>query len=290
MAAARILWGKGNGAAALVLCYRALVQSGDDAPIVALAEGLRKRGITPMTFFVSSLKDEDALARLQATLSVLRPSVVLNVTSFFSGVQLGFDGVVFQGILASCDQHTWHESNGLPPRDIAMNIALPEMDGFVITRPLSFKEKVTFDESVQAPLIKHKPLDDRIDFVCELLSRWHRLRVAPRAEQNLALVMAQYPHSDGRLGNGVGLDTPESLVVILRGLKAQGYDVGDEPLPEDSDALMRRVRAVPTNALNDKHKRVVEARLSREDYQHIWSALPQETRKINRGTVGQRGG
>ena len=264
----------------MIICYRALVQAADDAPIVALQEGLRARGFVPLAFFVSSLKDAVSSARLEAVLSVLRPSLVMNLTSFSCKRRLAFDGIVFQGILASCDYEQWWQSKrGLGPRDVAMNIALPEMDGFIITRPLSFKAAACFDSVVQASLVKHRPVADRIDFVCDMMMRWQQLRTVARHKQKLALVMAQYPNKDGRLGNGVGLDTPASVVTILHDLQRRGYDLGDNPLPQDSDALMARLMTVPTNDKAFMARRLPEVFLSEEAYRRIWRGLPSVLRR-----------
>ncbi len=49
----------------------------------------------------------------------------------------------------------------------------------------------------------------------------------------MALVLANYPTRDGRIGNGVGLDTPGAALNILKALQAQGY-------PNDLDHLDQR--------------------------------------------------
>ena len=38
----------------------------------------------------------------------------------------------------------------------------------------------------------------------------------------MALIMANYPNRDGRLANGVGLDTPESVFATMRLLADPG--------------------------------------------------------------------
>ena len=43
------------------------------------------------------------------------------------------------------------------------------------------------------------------------------------ADKKLALILANYPMSEGRIGNGVGLDTPASVVGILSMLRDEGY-------------------------------------------------------------------
>ena len=41
-------------------------------------------------------------------------------------------------------------------------------------------------------------------------------------KKKLALIMANYPNRDGRLANGVGLDTPESVFAAMNFLIGQG--------------------------------------------------------------------
>ncbi len=51
---------------------------------------------------------------------------------------------------------------------------------------------------------------------------------------------------DGRIGNGVGLDTPASTLGVLRALAKAGYRV--DRLPEYGDALIAALQAGPTNS------------------------------------------
>ncbi len=53
--------------------------------------------------------------------------------------------------------------------------------------------------------------------------------------------MANYPNRDGRIGNGVGLDTPASTLQILSALKEAGYPLSE--LPENGDELIRQLQA-----------------------------------------------
>src|SRR5207253_9871717 len=79
-----------------------------------------------------------------------------------------------------------------------------------------------------------------------LARNWARLRATPPVERRVAIILANYPNRDGRIGNGVGLDTPQSAIAILGALSASGYRTGD--MPQDAAALMARLLAGPTNA------------------------------------------
>ncbi|MBL8834516.1 MAG: cobaltochelatase subunit CobN, partial [Rhodospirillales bacterium] len=63
--------------------------------------------------------------------------------------------------------------------------------------------------------------------------------------RRVALVLANYPGKDGRLANGVGLDTPAAACAILAALAREGYSVAGAPA--DSAALMRLLLDGPTN-------------------------------------------
>ncbi|WP_163071695.1 cobaltochelatase subunit CobN, partial [Acinetobacter baumannii] len=70
--------------------------------------------------------------------------------------------VIFSG--SSAEQ--WRLSDqGLSARDLAMNVALPEVDGRVLSRAVSFKSAQHFDEAVQANIVMHEPQADRVAFV-----------------------------------------------------------------------------------------------------------------------------
>ena len=128
------------------------------------------------------------------------------------------------------DEGSWRDgTRGLGPRDLAMNVALPEIDGRILSRAVSFKAPLGRDPETEADLVGYRPVADRVAFVADLARNWARLRAKPPAERRVAIVLANYPNRDGRIGNGVGLDTPASAVAILKALREAGYRTGDMP-------------------------------------------------------------
>ena len=110
---------------------------------------------------------------------------------------------------------------------------------------ISIKDGISVDEATEVSVIKHEAVQSRIDFVVELAASWTRLRVTKAAEKRIALVIANYPNKDGRLGNGVGLDTPTSIVVTLKRMIKEGYMLGAD-VPTTSKEIMDRLLAGPT--------------------------------------------
>ena len=89
-----------------------------------------------------------------------------------------------------------------------------------------------------------RPVDDRIAATADLARAWVRLRRTPSRERRVAIVLANYPNRDGRLANGVGLDTPQSLIDVLGAMRGAGYAVDDVPrrCRGDDAAACRRAR------------------------------------------------
>ncbi|MDP3527300.1 MAG: cobaltochelatase subunit CobN, partial [Hoeflea sp.] len=268
------------GAPVAAICfYRALVQSGQTAPVAALCDALTEQGVNPLPVFVSSLKDPVSVGTLEAIFADAPPDVVINATGFAvsapggrtKGTVLESTGApVLQAVFAGGGRAAWAASHqGLTSRDLAMHVALPEVDGRVLTRAVSFKSAARFDETVQANIVTHAPEPDRVAFVAELAARWARLRRTEPKDRRVAIVLANYPNRDGRIANGVGLDTPAGTVEVLRAMQAAGYETG--ALPADGDALVSALKAGPTNAL--KPDRTGGVLLPLGDYRSFFASL-----------------
>jgi cobaltochelatase CobN len=281
----RAAWPQDAPVACLVV-YRALVQAGNTAALDALAAALQARGMAVLPLFVTSLKEPVSAATVGEVLAECRPDVILNATGFAVATPGGarkegpFAGAgcpVLQVIFSSGGEAAWRAAtNGLAARDIAMNVALPEVDGRIIARAVSFKAAARRDAETECDIVTYAPVADRVDFTADLAAAWARLRRSPPRERRIALVLANYPNRDGRLGNGVGLDTPASTVAVLDALAAAGYRVDNRPA--DGAALMALLQAGPTNDLRRRAWREVRETLSLPDYYAFFHSLPEAVR------------
>lgn len=273
--------------------YRALVQGAGLHPINRLIKALIHRGLNPMPIFVASLKDPLSVATLESLFIDSPPDVILNCTSFAVGspdqsvpnsggknpliMKAAQRAPVFQVVLSGSSEAAWEEGlNGLSARDIAMNVALPEVDGRVLTRAISFKSEAFFDEATECPIGSYRARGDRVEYVAELTKNWAKLRYTKSTEKKVSLILANYPNKDGRLANGVGLDTPQATVDMLKLLTDEGFHTKD--LPASSDDLMSLITAGPTNWLTDRSTRSGGQRMSLQKYLLHFKALPLEVR------------
>ena len=289
--AAREAWTEGAPVVPVVF-YRALVQGAGLHPVNRLVKSLLRAGLNPLPVFVASLKDPLSAATLEGLFTETPPSVILNCTSFAVGSPHAEDPAadnplaapfanqapVFQVILSGGTEEAWSGGKaGLSARDIAMNVALPEVDGRIITRAISFKGQAYFDEATECPIATYQARGDRIEFVAALAAAWAKLRGKAPAERRVALILANYPNKDGRLANGVGLDTPAGTVHVLNLLAEAGYRLHNAPA--DAKALMDAMKAGPTNWLTDRAVRTGGVDLSYADYQIAYGQLPYELRR-----------
>ncbi|WP_150293819.1 cobaltochelatase subunit CobN [Sphingobium estronivorans] len=269
---------------ALFIFYRALLVAGTLEAVDAMIEGLEQAGMNILPVHVRALREPFARDFLQTLMAETPPDVILNATAFAASapgeprtpsILEQADCPILQTIFASAEQSAWEESaRGLGPRDLAMHIALPEVDGRLFSRAVAFKAAARFDQLTECSIIVPKVLENRVNFVSQLSVNWAKLRKTANADRHIALVLANYPNKDGRIGNGVGLDTPASAAAILNALTESGYSTAHAPT--DGAALMRLMTASVTNAEPDRPSEVL---LPLATYEAAFATLPESARK-----------
>lgn len=287
LAELRATWADPAAPVAAIVFYKALMQSAATAPVEALCEALAGEGINPLPIFVSSLKEAESASVLAALFADAPPAVVLNATAFavskagevHSGTPLDAPGVpVLQVVFSSSSEEGWRDADqGLSIRDLAMHVVMPEVDGRILTRAVSFKEQAPHDPLTQSATMRFVPKPDRVAFVAAQAARIARLAATPAAERKVALILANYPNKDGRLANGVGLDTPASCARLLQALAAEGYRI--DGAPQGSAELMARISDGPTNDIAARRVRLGGAELPLADYVAAFARLPRAVRE-----------
>ncbi|MEH2110390.1 cobaltochelatase subunit CobN [Nostoc sp.] len=269
-----------------ILFYRAHYLAGNTKVIDALCEALVQKNLQPVPVFVSSLREPDVQVELSEFFQPKEAesiAVLLNTTSFSlarlesetpqTELWQKLDVPVLQVILSGGSIEQWESQfQGLSPRDIGMNVALPEVDGRIITRAVSFKALQTRNPHLETDVVIYEPVSDRIEFVAQLAANWARLRSKPPQERRIALILANYPNRNGRLANGVGLDTPASCIEILQALHQAGYEV--ENPPAQGDELIQRLTSGVTNDPEGRELLPVHQSVSWEEYQEYFASLP----------------
>ncbi|GHC70429.1 cobaltochelatase CobN [Nocardiopsis terrae] len=235
-----------------ILYYRAHQAGGNTAFAHALADAVDATGrAVGVPVFAGSLRSApDDLYEALRGLDALIVTVLAAGGSVPASASAGgddeawdvermaaLDVPVLQGLCLTSPRADWEESeDGVTPLDSATQIAIPEFDGRIITVPFSFKEI----DSDGLPRYVADP--ERCTRLAGVAVAHARLRHVPPAEKRLAVVLSAYPTKHARIGNAVGLDTPRSLVRLLRRLREEGYDLGEPDalpgldLPDETEA------------------------------------------------------
>ncbi len=224
-----------------ILFYRAHLLSGNTDFVDAIIAELARQGLAARAIYTQSLKESDAdgmplaLKLLQETGPV---DAIISTLSFAlgdtKGVLAQIDVPIIQAITSSSDQAAWQRNGrGLGPLDTAMNVAIPEFDGRIISVPISFKEETV------AGGARYAPDPERIARMVGLVKRLVTLRRKPNAEKRIAFVLTNSAAKAARIGNAVGLDAPASLLKLLQRMQTAGYTI--DHLPATSDELLHNL-------------------------------------------------
>jgi cobaltochelatase CobN len=292
-----------------VLFYRAHWMSGNLQFIDDLVRCLEAQDVNVLPVFSFSLKhnpeeegehsrtltqfmvDSNGAARVDCiinTMGLAMSDLSLEGPTIASGWSVDFldklDVPVIQGIVSTGTQEEWRKSSlGLGPIDTAMNVALPEFDGRIISVPISFKEETVSPQKgalVSNRLQRYVAQPDRVDYLARLAAKWANLRHKPNSEKRIAIIMSNYPTKDARIGNAVGLDTPASVVNLLNALKKAGYRVED--IPETGDELVHRIIERCSNdrdSLTEEQLRLAAGHVSSRQYGGWFQEFPGRVRQ-----------
>jgi len=283
----------------VLLFYRSHLQNANSAMFDEFIACIQAQGLNPLAIAVSSLKEAESLSLINHLIEKSNARVILNTTGFASNSSSltgsDFSAATEQGpsefqspftrkipviqlMLSSTLKEDWELSTqGLNSRDLAMQVVLPEMDGRVISRAISFKAEDTFNDLCEISVVRYALHLERAQWAADLAKRYCDLATKENSKKRIALILANYPTKDGRIGNGVGLDTPASALAILNALKDADYRVDD--LPETGTELITALMGSITNNPNTLHQLPCWQSISIEDYQRHFQTLPEANQK-----------
>ena len=260
--------------------YRALQQTGDMAVVEALTEALIKQGLEVSGFYAYSLREPEAQQEMLQKAEVEPPDAILTMQSFSIGTgpcggnidereetRISFlerlNCPVIQVPTSTEDREEWLKNpRGLSATNAAMSVVLPETDGRLFSTVVGFKSEETYDPDLHFRSKRLAPDSNQIAHVAELTANWVRLRRTANTEKRVAIILANYPNKDSRLGNGVGLDTPASVIAFLKDLGKRGYSVDN--IPENGDELIQILQAGITNDSELSYGKTPDQGISRE--------------------------
>ena len=258
-----------------LVLQRSHIVTGDDAHYVATIQELEFRGarVIPIfcggldfskpvnAFFYDPLNPEqplvDGIVSLTGFALVGGPARQDHPKAVESLKKLNRPYMVALPLVFQTTQE-WEDSDlGLHPVQVALQIAIPELDGAIEPIVLSGRDDATG---------KAHTLQDRVDAIAERAIRWSSLRIKPRDEKKLAITVFSFPPDKGNVGTAAYLDVFGSIHRVLEEMKAKGYDVKD--LPATPRALLEAV-INDADAMQGSPELSIAHRMSVEEYERL---------------------
>ncbi len=273
----------------VLLAYRTHYLANNLEPLEVMSGELKKQGLNAFVAFAHNLRDTNILSNLEKLITNSGKRSVhclVNTTGFTikpsDNSEFIFDRLripVLQAIFSTTNKTVWEEGLfGLPPTDIAMNIALPEIDGRIIGRAVSFKKEIVKDSLTDSTIVKYEAYQPACEFMARLTKNWTRLQEKENNHKRVAVILPNYPNKDSRLANGVGLDTPESCAVLLKALKKANYDLGQQ-LPQSGTELMHWIAQVTTNDVSTTQTRPHAIIYKLDDFKKRFNTISTELKE-----------
>ncbi|MGV8364808.1 cobaltochelatase subunit CobN, partial [Pseudomonas aeruginosa] len=125
--------------------------------------------LNPLPIALASLKESTCLAQVEDWLERSDAALIVNTTGFAQSNPeapelrpFRRDVPVLQAICSLDNRPLWLDNpQGLGPRDLAMHVALPELDGRIVTRPISFKGLAWRSERSESDVVCYLADDER---------------------------------------------------------------------------------------------------------------------------------
>ncbi|MGD1950009.1 MAG: magnesium chelatase subunit H [Leptolyngbyaceae cyanobacterium] len=125
----------------------------------------------------------------------------------------------------------WEDSDlGLHPIQVALQMAIPELDGAIDPIVVSGRDGMTG---------RAITIQDRVEIISQRALKWANLRIVERAHKKLAVTVFSFPPDKGNVGTAAYLNVFGSIYEAMVKMKEQGYTITD--MPESAEALMLEV-------------------------------------------------
>ncbi len=283
-----------------VLFYRNWFIANNIDYLKDLIEIIEDKGAIPIAVFTSHLKNElGAIGTLEVFKKFFykdgKPFIhaLINTTMFTLSMGVKADILkdepeflkklnvpILQGIISTGFIEDWEKSiSGINPIDLVIGMAMPEFDGAIIHFPIGGKKKVK-DGDVGVPIIRYKAIKDRAEKIVELSIKYANLKLKPNNEKRIAIIFHNYPPRNDKIASAFGLDSPESVLNILKELKKRGFIVNE--IYKNGTELIKKMLNYATNDKRFLTEEVIKkavGKVKKEDYERWFNSLSEKVKK-----------
>ncbi|XP_020224687.1 magnesium-chelatase subunit ChlH, chloroplastic [Cajanus cajan] len=230
-----------------LILQRSHIVTGDDGHYVAVIMELEARGAKVIPIFAGGLDFSGPVERFLIDPITKKPFVnsVVSLTGFAlvggparqdhpraieALMRLDVPYIVALPLVFQTTEEWLNSTLGLHPIQVALQVALPELDGGM--EPIVFAGR---DPKTGKSHALHK----RVEQLCTRAIKWGELKRKTKEEKKLAITVFSFPPDKGNVGTAAYLNVFSSIFSVLKDLQRDGYNV--EGLPETSEALIEEV-------------------------------------------------
>ncbi|XP_039136875.1 magnesium-chelatase subunit ChlH, chloroplastic [Dioscorea cayenensis subsp. rotundata] len=230
-----------------LILQRSHIVTGDDSHYVAVIMELEARGAKVIPIFAGGLDFSGPVDRYLVDSVTGKPFVhaAVSLTGFalVGGParqdhpraiealrKLDVPYIVALPLVFQTTEEWLLSSLGLHPVQVALQVALPELDGGM--EPIVFSGR-------DARTGKSHALHKRVEQLCTRAIRWAELKRKSKEEKKVAITVFSFPPDKGNVGTAAYLNVFDSIFSVLQDLKKDGYNV--EGLPDTAEALIEDV-------------------------------------------------
>jgi len=289
-----------------LLLLRSYLLAGNSGHYDGVIAALEARGLRVIPAFAAGLDARPAIERYFVQDGIAHIDALVSLTGFsLVGGPAYNDSMAAEEILARLDVpyvaahpvefqtiEQWEASErGLLPVESTIMVAIPELDGS--TGPMVYGGRSQAAGSSR-DMVAHP---ERSAMLAARVTKLIAMRLAPRADRKVAIVLFNFPPNAGNTGTAAYLSVFESLFCTLQSLQDAGYGV---ELPASVDELRDRIisgNALNFGALANVHKRIpVNDHVRRERFlkeiESQWGPAPgkQQTDGSSIHVLGERFG
>ncbi|XP_073034696.1 magnesium-chelatase subunit ChlH, chloroplastic isoform X2 [Primulina eburnea] len=230
-----------------LVLQRSHIVTGDESHYVAVIMELEARGAKVIPIFAGGLDFSGPVERYFIDPITKKPMVnaVVSLTGFAlvggparqdhpkaveSLMKLDVPYIVALPLVFQTTEEWLNSTLGLHPIQVALQVALPELDGGM--EPIVFSGR---DPRTGKSHALHK----RVEQLCTRAIKWAELKRKSKTDKRLAITVFSFPPDKGNVGSAAYLNVFSSIHSVLKELKNDGYNVKN--LPENAEDLMEDV-------------------------------------------------
>eukprot|EP00316_Scyphosphaera_apsteinii_P022983 CAMPEP_0119309718 /NCGR_PEP_ID=MMETSP1333-20130426/16236_1 /TAXON_ID=418940 /ORGANISM="Scyphosphaera apsteinii, Strain RCC1455" /LENGTH=1403 /DNA_ID=CAMNT_0007313731 /DNA_START=47 /DNA_END=4258 /DNA_ORIENTATION=- len=244
-----------------IVLQKSHINTKDDAHYVSLIMELESQGALVIPTYTGSLDFSQCIDEYFSLIGTTLVDCVINLTGFaLVGGPATQDHPKAVATLKTLDRpyicavpatfqtfDEWQDSElGLHPIQVALQVALPELDGAIEPIIFAGRDGVTGRSIPQA---------DRIAVLSKRALKWAGLHRKKVAEKKVAITVFSFPPDKGNVGTAAYLNVFGSIFECLKSMQDAGYSVGD--LPGSVEELVDSV-------LHEKEARLASPQLNVE--------------------------